>query len=247
MIGSFSRPRLFGASAVATLALMLLGFGAYPPSASANVLLPGMSGFPDVIVISPSATLFASTTGTLDSASFNASYTENVYSDPTNIFAAGDLDFIIRVQDISAVSPYSGDIEHITSASYVGFQTDVGYSIGGPPTLIGGTAIPYTVDRTIGADTISWDFVGPTGLDLLTPGMTTSPLVVETNTSTFDPGLISAIDGGSVTVDGFAPYAPSGVPEPGTLTILTAASCLACARRPRRGTSTPKVTTWKGE
>jgi hypothetical protein len=234
MIGSFSRPRFHGGSAVATLALMLLGFGGYPPRASADLLTPGMSGPPDLFILA-GMTQEASTSGSLVSATFTASYIENVYSDPGNVFGAGDLDFVIQVKDTGAVAPFSGDIEHITNATYTGFMTDVGYDIDTLSGFTPGTATaPFTVDRSNGGDTISWDFVNPGGLDTLTPGDTTALLVVETNATNYNPGLLSAIDGGSATVDGFA-AAP--VPEPGALTLLAATSWLLGARRPRRATS----------
>jgi hypothetical protein len=232
MIGSFSRPRFYGASAVTTLALMLLGFGGYPPRASADLLAPGTSGPPDGYgLTAPILTLLASTAGSLVSGTFTATYVENVYSDAFNIFAPGDLDFIIQVKDTGAVGPFSGDIEHITNATYAGFSTDVGYEITNLPGFAPGTAIPLTVDRSNGGDTISWDFVEPGGFDTLTPGDTSALLVVETNATTYYPGLLSAIDGGAATVDGFA-AAP--VPEPGAFTLLAATSWLLGARRPRR-------------
>jgi hypothetical protein len=230
MIGSFSRPRFYGASAVATLALMLLGFGGDPPRAAASLLTPGLSDPPDIFTLS-ALTLVASTSGSLNSATFTANYVDNVYRDPANVFAAGDLDFVIRVQDTGAVVPFSGDIEHVTNASYTGFATDVGYNLTSLPGLTSGTAMPFTVDRSVGGDVISWDFVNAGGFDTLTPGVTTALLVVETNSPNYSAGLVSAIDGGAAQAGG---YAAAVVPEPGALTLLAVASCLLCARRPLR-------------
>jgi len=226
MHGLFTHLRLLVAHFLIAIAL-LWGLTALPPTACANVIAPGtFNAGPDILTIPATSTLLASTSGPLDSATFTANYNENVYQDGNT----GDLDFVIRVQDVSAVAPFSGLIEEISTASFAGFTTDVGYSLTNAPSLTAGSALPISISRSNAGDTVSWNF-DPSPIE---PGQTTALLVIDTNATNFTSGLISAIDAGSATVTGFGPTA---IPEPTSAILLTGGAYLAFARRPRRNSA----------
>jgi hypothetical protein len=181
---------------------------------------PGTIGTtPDTLTVNPSAVLLASVSGTLNSGTFTASYIENVYRDPTNQFGANDLDFVIQLTDNGAVNGSggaSGIIEHMTSSSFTGFLTDIGINLTGAPGLAAsGTSIPNTVDHSVNGDVVTWDFTG-SGNNTLNGGNTTVLLEVQTNTMSFGPGSIGAIDGAGAFANGYAPV----VPEPGSMALF---------------------------
>jgi PEP-CTERM motif len=185
--------------ALATCAL--LNFA--PPSSLANVLSPGDTGVaPDTFTTPPTFTILAIHTDSavssdlLDSAHFD----EFVISDQSNVFGAGDLDFVIVVENDGF-----HDLAGVTASSLVGFKTDVGYlpDFPGIP--------PSTVDRTAAA-TVGFNFVD--GVPRLSD---TAELVIETNASRFTSGSLTAVfSTGSATVTGLAP----SVPEPSTWAML---------------------------
>jgi hypothetical protein len=199
-------------------ALLLLPFTqAWPAN-----MPPGTTGAsPDPLTVNGAAILLASTSGTLNSGTFTATYIENVYRDPTNQFGANDLDFVIQLTDNGAVNGSngaSGIIEHITASSYSGFLTDIGINLGGAPSLpASGTSIPNTVDHSLSGngDVVTWDFTG-SGSNSLNGGNTTVLLEVQTNATSFRPGSIGAIDGAGAFGNGFAP----AVPEPGAMALF---------------------------
>ena len=54
----------------------------------------------------------------------------------------------------------------------------------------------------------------------ITPGVTTSVLLIETNATVFNAGTFSAIDGSTATVVAYGPLASTVTPEPSSLVLL---------------------------
>jgi hypothetical protein len=189
------------AGALATCALWSLA----PSAALANVLSSGDTGIaPDTFAAPPTFTILTFTTQGIVSSvqpDFSGNLFEGVISDPTNVFGAGDLDFIIVV-DNEPGSIHS--IERVTTSSFAGFKTDVGYSAGFPGIP------PTTVDRLTAA-TIGFNFSGG-----IAPGSDSAQIAIETNATRFTSGFLSAFNTGSATITGFAP----SVPEPSTWAML---------------------------
>ena len=87
----------------------------------------------------------------------------------------------------------------MTTSSFAGFKTDVGYFTGFPGIP------PDTVDG-LTASTIGFNFIGG-----IAPG-SDAQIAIETNATQFTSGFLSAFNMGSATTTGFAP----AVPEPST-------------------------------
>jgi hypothetical protein len=212
---------------IATAALILVFSGL----SQATVLAPGTAGLPDTFGLGTAAspnivgTEKASTGGNFTTTSaggatlLNVNWAEYVYADTNNHFCSGCLDFVIWAQNTSASTD---SINRITATDFTGFSTDVG-SI--PPAPLGtsptganpsGTIPPSFVDRSLGGDTIGFDFqpisggIPPVLLpSTFLPGTTSELLVIETDATGYTSGQVNFIDGGTSTVTGFAP-----VPEP---------------------------------
>lgn len=190
------------ASALATVACALFG----PAPGHANLIAPGTtSAPPDILSVGATATAVAST-GVLTYTSvptgaLTGLYLETVWSDPTNTFGAGDLTWTIEASNASAVD----NLDRITASDFTGFLTDVGY------TPVGGSTAPTTVDR-VTANVIGFTF-NPSPI---APGGFSDELVIETNATSWQPGLLSFINSQTATVNAFSP----AVPEPSTWAML---------------------------
>jgi hypothetical protein len=93
--------------------------------ASATTIAPGG------VVSSPSTLSFGGTLdlfsgANLSNGSFTASYSVAVYSDPSNVFCAGCLDFVYQVDNSGPGSITSVDVGNLSGA-----LTSVGYSVDG--------------------------------------------------------------------------------------------------------------------
>ena len=178
--------------------------------ANATILPPGGSGAPDVFAPLPGATLQASIGGPFTtSGSVSGSYTAAVYSDPSNVFGSGRLDFVIQLSN-SAMSLDA--IVRATTQSFTGFLTDVGYTATGSAIpgglFVNGTTVPISVDRSLSGDTVGFQMgAAPNGIP---PGQTSVALIIETNAQFFSNGNLNVIDGGTTTLRVFAPILPDG-------------------------------------
>jgi hypothetical protein len=125
----------------------------------------------------------------------------------------GGLDFVYAISNNFPPASVDGLVRS-TLANFTGFTTDVGYDPTTVPNLLGltGTILPTTIDRSLGGDTIGFNF----GLIGFPPGTSTFNLVIETNATMFGSGLLSFIDGGTATVNGFA---PTMTPEPASMLL----------------------------
>jgi PEP-CTERM motif len=186
---------------VAALACALLNLVSSGTS-SANVLSAGDTGIADTFAAPPAFNIltFISESAISSDARDSANFSEFVISDQSNVFGAGDLDFVLVVENDGF-----HDLARVIVSSFAGFKTDVGYFAdfpGIPPT---------TVDRQTAA-TIGFNFFN--GVPRLSD---TAQLVIETNATRFTSGFVTAAFGtGSATITAFAP----SVPEPSTWAIL---------------------------
>jgi PEP-CTERM motif len=185
--------------ALATCAL--LNFA--PSGSLANVLSPGDTGVaPDTFTLPPAFTILAIHTDAAVSSDpvDSALLDEFVISDQSNVFGAGDLDFIIVVENDGF-----HNLAGITASSFAGFKTDLGY-------LTDSTGVPpSTVDRPAAA-TVGFNFFD--GVPRLSD---TAQLVIETNATRFSSGSLKAgFSTGSATMTALTP----SVPEPSTWAML---------------------------
>jgi hypothetical protein len=127
---------------------------------------------------------------------------EAVIADSMNPFGAGDLTFVYQVTDIT------GDVARLSGSDYTGWLTDVGVSPGHAP-FVAGAVSPATISRTADGSVVGFNF-SPTLV-----GATSLQLLIRTNATTFGSGSIGVIDGGGLTLVGFAP-----APEPAYAGLL---------------------------
>jgi hypothetical protein len=173
--------------------------------ASATVLTPGTSNAAPDAFSNAGWTLLASTgTQALSSGTFSANATAWVYSDTSNTFCSGCLDFVYQVMRTGGTDT----IERITAGSFAGFSTDVG-----SVTLSAGVT-PSTVDRSSAGTVVGFNYQGASALSG-TQG--TQLLVIETNATQYTSGLMSVQD--QQTVNGVS-FAPTTVPEPVSMSLL---------------------------
>jgi len=199
-----------------------LGLATIAPSAFGSVIAPGATAPPDILTVGAGSTLVTPTvSGVISPGTFTANYTESVYSDPSNTFCAGCLDFVYTVNNTGG----SGVIERVTGFSYdTVVMTDVGYETGT------GSNAPSTVDRSANGNVVGFNFLGTAEIN---PGQTSDTLVIETNARSWTTGLVSIQDGSAGTSNGLA---PSSVPEPVSMGMLGGGLALLGIARWRRAT-----------
>jgi PEP-CTERM motif len=179
----------------------LIAMALLVPLSHASVLGNGTSVPPSPLF--PTGTLLVSTTGTITTPTFSTSYTEWVYSDPTNTWCHGCLDFVYQFTNHGPDSN-----ERYSMFNFAGVLADVG-------TDPFGVHDPTTIDRSINGPVIGFNFPAS---DEIGPGQTTPLLVIETNTMKYVPGFVSAQDGTAGYGAGYSPAAP--IPEPSSLALL---------------------------
>jgi hypothetical protein len=180
------------------LALFTLGL-VTAIGAHASTLAPGGSVTGSTLTYAGSNVDFLG--GTLTFAGGTVNYAANVYSDPTNTFCAGCLDFIFQLDDHSdtqALSSFS--VSAFPGTTNVGYSTQTGF----------GSVAPTTITSSTNG-TITFNFAG------LASGFVSDQLVIETSYTGFYFGAISVTDasGASVTSVGLQP-----VPEPASIALL---------------------------
>lgn len=147
-------------------------------------------------------------TNALGQTTISGTYRATVYSDSDNVFCAGCLDFFVAVTSSAASTD---DIERVTLASFSGYLTDVGFSIGAGN--IPDSAVPQTVDRSSNGSVIGFNFAIPNGV---APGSSTEVLEVQTNATAFVEGTLQVIDSSVASV---AAFEPCPVPEAGSISL----------------------------
>src|SRR5438045_877231 len=110
--------------------VLLLAFPAmlvFSVAANATVLTPGTGGqLPDIFTGCTGCTLLAThdtglVTGTFNGLTLNFDLVSAVYSDPSNTFGAGDLDFFYQVTNEASSTDSIG---RVTATDFKGFLTD---------------------------------------------------------------------------------------------------------------------------
>jgi hypothetical protein len=203
------------------LALMVIVTCYY--NAQATPLPPGGSGvIPSPNPGLPGAALLASHVGVAwmtPGGLVHGTATTAVYSDPTNVFGAGDLTFVYQVtNDMSSVD----GIARLTMINFAGFLTDVQMTLAGP-VIPGGIfalgsagAAAFSADRSALGDTVGFNF--PMGSpNNIHPGDTSWVMIIQTNATHFTDGFLFAIDGGVATI---AAFGPTTVPDGGSAVAL---------------------------
>lgn len=204
-------------SILALATLVALAPGAY--RAEAAPLAPGATVVPTTVLtgfggVELDSVFYAAVVGS--GGSFTAAMSSAVYRS-----AAGTLDFYYQVSSHLASAD---DIARTTMSRFGSFLTDVyqvtlGSTVGCAAcpgtTFLDGTQGSSAADRSASGEVVGFDFA-PVGAAALNPGETSLLLVIRTDATAYVPGFHSAIDGGTATVDAFAP----GVPEPASLALL---------------------------
>jgi len=171
------------------------------PLSHASVLSNGTSVPPSPLF--PTGTLLVSISGTITTPTFSTSYTEWVYSDPTNTWCVGCLDFVYQFTNNGPDAN-----ERYSMFNFMGVLADVG-------TNPFGVHDPTTIDRSLNGPVIGFNFPAS---DEIGPGQTTPLLVIETNAMKYVPGFVSAQDGTAGFGAAYSPGAP--VPEPSSLALF---------------------------
>ncbi len=179
----------------------LMAMALLVPLSHASVLGNGNSVPPSPLF--PTGTLLVSISGTITTPTFSADYSEWVYSDPTNTWCAGCLDFVYQFTNNGPDSN-----ERFSMYNFSGFMLDVG-------TNPFGVHDPTTIDRSLNGPVVGFNYPAS---DEIAPGQTTPLLVIETNAVTYVPGFVSAQDGTAGFGAGYSPGVP--IPEPSSLALL---------------------------
>jgi len=186
--------------------------------AHASILPPtGSAPVPPDVFTTPVDGPFLATTGTLPFTAHNSlgqvtitgTYVAEVYSDPSNVFCPGCLDFLF---EITSNTTSTDVIARITDAYFGTYLTDVGYSTG--TGSVPGGIFPVTVDRSSDGGVIGFNFSVPAGVQ---PGQETEILEIETNATSFMPGSLQIIDGSDTSI---LAYAPGTAPEGSTVGMM---------------------------
>jgi hypothetical protein len=134
---------------------------------------------------------------------------------------ASGLDFYYQLVNTAGTM----EINRITTILFPTWNTvNSGYTntdVDGTAFFVGSTALqnPATTDRSANPNggTIGFKFVSPL---TISPGESSSILVLRTNANTYSTGSSFAINGSVATFTGT--YAPTNVPEPGTYALMGA-------------------------
>jgi len=187
----------------------LLAVALMVPLAHASVLGVGGTAPPTALTPSASSTLLASIIGgtiaPFPVSDFTVTYSTWVYSDPTNNFCIGCLDFVYQFTNNGPSVN-----ERYSMGSFSGFQVDAG-------TSPFGMHDPNTVDRSFSGNgpTVGFNF-DQFGNEIVS-GETTVQLVIETDARYFTNGLVSAQNS---TAGSNIAFQPAAVPEPTTLALM---------------------------
>ena len=186
------------------LTALTLGCAGFATADTAMPTPQGGGAVSPVPMLNPNGTPIASTNGSLDSPTFTGTYTAAVYKDMSNVFGAGDLDFLYTFTDVTGDS-----VERITVGDFNGYTVEAGILTYNP----GGTVTPGSVTFAMNG-AVGYNFFDPT----VENGKTTVGLLVETNATNYQPGYVSAIDNQSGNAIGYQPM--TATPEPTSLALF---------------------------
>lgn len=211
-------------AAVAAMALIGLGFSS---TVKGVIINPGNSGvvplgagaFGGTVVYPTTITPFTGTS--VLGVSFTGELAATVYSDPNNLFGAGDYDFVYQFSNDN--NPSNTSIENFSVNDFTGFSTSADY-------VTGTNVAPTTMSRLPAGTGDVINFVyGPT--TSVAFGQSSDVMVVQTNATAYQLGTASLQDGGNARI---AAPVPAVVPEPATAAIAGFA-LVALGMRRRNG------------
>ena len=232
------------ACSLALLPAMLI----FSEAVSASLLAPGTTLPPDIFSACAGCTLDASlnsgpiTLSNGQGITLTFDVVSAVYSDPSNPFGVGDLDFIYQVKSVSG----NDFIGRVTAGVFSGFMTDVGFTATGSALpgglFIDGTQAPQLVSRSTvvpnNGATIGFIYNG-LAPSTFAPGTTSTALIIQTDAKNFKTGNVNLIDDVVGSTAAFEPASDVAAPEPGTfLLLLLGFAGLAVLGRRRRPLAT---------
>lgn len=208
---------------VLTFTLTLAGLLTSP--AHATVLTPGSSSFL-IDTVSPSTTsvLLASIQAPITVGETIGFLTTAVYSNPDNPFCASCLDFYFQLSMNGVLDPVVG----VETWSFAGWQTNVATVRDGASLEGGlfedGIVGPTGADRSADGSMIGFRFAVPVLL-----GLPSQVFMIQTDAVNYGYGTTRVIDDPDIAL--IETFAPTAVPEPGTLSMLAIAAVLVGAGR----------------
>jgi hypothetical protein len=201
----FSYMRLAACVALAVVA-------SFASQAHGAALVPGSVLIPSAAEADPVGATLVFSTGAVPFSvpgSFTGTLTTSVYSGDTSNTLGGLTFTYLVTNDASSAN----SIGRLTVGEFAGFATDGSYQV--PTTAVA----PASIDRNVSGDVVGFNFV-PTPVDpltgFLTPGASSSLLVVQTDATLYAPSLANLIDGGVTSVASLGP----AVPEPSTVALV---------------------------
>ena len=230
------------ACSLALLPAMLI----FSEAVSASLLAPGTTLPPDIFPACAGCTLDASlnsgpiTVSNGQGITLTFDVVSAVYSDPSNPFGAGNLDFVYLVTNISG----NDFIGRVTAGVFSGFMTDVGFTATGSAlpggVFVDGTQDPQLVSRSTAAlnngATIGFIY-NALAPSTFAPGTTATALIIQTDAKNFKTGNVNLIDDVVGSTAAFEPASDVATPEPGTFLLLllgfAGLAVLGRRRRPR--------------
>jgi PEP-CTERM motif len=188
-------------------------------TAQASPVLPGsLLVAPDIFNVGSWTLVSAIQSHPIDNGEPSFTLNAAVYN-PGNVDCPGCLVFVYQ---ISNAANSSDSITRLTAINFSGWTTYVGYAnnggnLGGP--FVDGDTTPLTVDRSVGGDTVGFNF---SSASILPPGSTSKVLVIQTNATNFAEGTVGVFGSTGLPnlVDPFQPADASSVPEPASLALL---------------------------
>jgi len=210
-------------SKVAALVAMTLGGIGFISVANAALITPGQTiNNPPGLAVYGGVAVFPSTTtpfiGTsVLGAAFTGELTSTVYSDPANVFGAGDYDFVYQFSNDN--NPNNDAIENFSINGFGGYSTNADYSAGS-------NVAPVQITRLAPSlgDVINYYFGSTSGVPY---SKSSDQLVIQTNATSYQFGTASLQDGGTARISAPVP----SVPEPATFAIASFAVCALGMRR----------------
>ena len=204
--------------------MLLSSSGAFATSLTPGTCVgQGVAACPGVLDVFSNApgAFLAGVSSAINTSTYSGTLLSAVYRN-----TGGTLDFYYQFSN----SKGSLDsVARITTISFLGFLTDVGYSttdidgVGGNTyggvnvNFTAGVKAPGAADRSASGGTVGFSFDKATEADKINQGETSRILVVKTNALNFTTGTTNVIDGSIGAVQTFA---PSAVPEPASMGLM---------------------------
>jgi hypothetical protein len=233
------------ACSLALLPAMLI----FSEAVSASLLAPGTTLPPDIFPACAGCTLDASlnsgpiTVSNGQGITLTFDVVTAVYSDPSNPFAAGNLDFVYQVTNVSG----NDFIGRVTAGVFSGFMTDVGFTATGSALpgglFIDGTQAPQLVSRSTvlnNGATVGFAYDAPAS-STFGPGTTSTALIIETDAKNFKAGNVNVIDDVVGSTAAFEPAGAVATPEPSSVALTLVGVGLVFVMRKRIGQGHPQT------